>query len=268
MKGNGQKTNMKSTIYYFSGTGNSLDIARKIAVAIEAQTELVSIAKQFNEDDIQEDADIVGFVFPVYMGDAPWVVKDFVKKINFSANPYIFAVATCNGSPRKCLPIFQKLIEIRMQTLALGEVILMPGNAKISSADENKERLQSSSDRCFTIAQKINNRVEEVVQPDVKLSDHAVIGSPRKKINIAFTHFKTSSKCNGCGICQKICPMGNVEIQEGRPAWEKQCAACLACFHWCPKEAITFRLPLLGNRPRYHHPDIKIQDIVTQQFEG
>ena len=257
---------MKSTIYYFSGTGNSLDIAKKIGAAVEPQAELISIARLIQETEIHEESDIVGFVFPIYMGDAPWVVKDFVKKTRFLADPYIYAVATYNGNQRNCLPIFRGLIEIRSQILALGETILMPGNAKISSPEANEKRLNASEEECQTIAQKINSKAKATILPDVTMAKNEILGSPRKKLNLAFTQFKVSSLCNSCGTCQRICPMCNVELQEGKPIWKKQCAACLACFHWCPKKAITFRLPFLGNRPRYHHPDITIKDIAAQQF--
>ena len=259
---------MKSTIFYFSGTGNSLDIARKIGEAIEPQAELVSIVKQYNNDVIKTDADVVGFVFPIYMGDAPWVVKEFVKRLAFSGGPYIFAVATCNDKPRNCLPIFRALIETRSETLALAEMIPMPGNAKISSPETNAKRLKISAKRCAQVAQKINNRTKEESATAMHLSKKTVLGSPRKKLNIAFTRFKVSSACNACGACQRICPMGNVMLGEGKPLWGEACAACLACFHWCPQKAITFRLPFLGNRLRYHHPDVTIKDIAAQQPSG
>ena len=199
------------------------------------------------------------------MGDAPWVVKEFVKKMRFSTKPYIFAVATCNDNPRNCLPIFRELLKTRSQVLALGEIIAMPGNAKISTPQVNEERLALSIERCTALTQKINGRTIESSTLPGKLPANAVLGSPRKKIDIVFTRFKSSHACNGCGICKKTCPMANIELQKNRPTWGNNCAACLACFHWCPQKAITFRLPILGNRPRYHHPNVSIKDISAQQ---
>ena len=259
---------MKSVIYYFSGTGNSLDIARKISGAVQPQAEVIPIASLYQETKVQINADVVGFVFPIYMGDAPWVVKEFVKKMHFLQTPYLYAVATCNGNPRNCLPIFGALLETRSQMLSFGEILLMPGNAKISSDMENKKRLIASEAQCITIVEKVNCRIKESIVPQVKLSTKVILGSPRKRLALAFTHFKVSSSCNGCGTCQKICPMGNIELHEKKPVWKAQCAACLACFHWCPQKAITFPLPILGNRPSYHHPDVTAKDIAAQQFKG
>ena len=47
---------MKPIIYYFSGTGNSLDIARKIGAALETPAEIISIANCFSDAMVQSDA--------------------------------------------------------------------------------------------------------------------------------------------------------------------------------------------------------------------
>jgi len=253
---------MKSVIYYFSGTGNSLDIARKISTTLEAPTEIISIAHLYKAPDIQEHSDIVGFVFPNYLGDAPWLVKEFVKKLNFSNTPYIYAVTTCNGHPKDCLAIFQALLKTCSQTLAFAEVVLMPGNAKISSPEVNTKRLSASAETCLAIANKVNARVTEAITASQKLSERKILGSPRKKLDIVFSHFRVSAACNKCGTCRKICPMCNIKLQNGRPMWGNECATCLACFHWCPKNAITFWFPILGKRPRYRHPDISLKDMT------
>ena len=55
---------MKKIIYYFSGTGNSLYTAGKIAEAIGG-AELISV--RCNPKDVSaKDADVIGFVCPVY----------------------------------------------------------------------------------------------------------------------------------------------------------------------------------------------------------
>ena len=115
-----------------------MDVARKVGGAIDTPTSLIPIAKLYQSIEITDDSAIIGFVFPIYMGDAPWVVKEVVKKIHFSHNSYIYAVATCNGNPRNCLSILSELIKMRAQTLAFSDAIVMPGNAKISPPEVNE----------------------------------------------------------------------------------------------------------------------------------
>ena len=68
MKNTKRKMNMKK-IYYFSGTGNSLYTASKIAEAIGG-AEIISVRCK-TEDVSAENEDVIGFVCPVYEWDIP-----------------------------------------------------------------------------------------------------------------------------------------------------------------------------------------------------
>jgi NAD-dependent dihydropyrimidine dehydrogenase PreA subunit len=48
--------------------------------------------------------------------------------------------------------------------------------------------------------------------------------------------------CIGCGVCERVCPTGNVVLTDGRPQWQHDgsCTCCLACYHHCPKHAINY----------------------------
>jgi len=67
--------------------------------------------------------------------------------------------------------------------------------------------------------------------------------------------------CNGCGICERICPVHNIHMNAARPTWDDRCVSCFACLHWCPEEAIS-----LGgidmHIEHYHHPDIQLADML------
>ena len=68
---------MKTTIYYFSGTGNSLKIARDIAEKLE-ECELIPIAKVWQQDQLASTSKNVGFIFPLYYFGLPKIVYDFI----------------------------------------------------------------------------------------------------------------------------------------------------------------------------------------------
>ncbi len=66
---------MKTIIYYFTGTGNSLAVAKKIA-AVLGDCDLVPIASlQSTTADITPAADRVGIVNPVYFAGLPVMVS-------------------------------------------------------------------------------------------------------------------------------------------------------------------------------------------------
>jgi menaquinone-dependent protoporphyrinogen IX oxidase len=71
---------MRIEIYFFSGTGNSLQIAKDIANRIDAS--LVPIASLIDQESIQTDATAIGIVFPVYYGDLPNIINKEILKEN------------------------------------------------------------------------------------------------------------------------------------------------------------------------------------------
>jgi ferredoxin len=50
------------------------------------------------------------------------------------------------------------------------------------------------------------------------------------------------NKCIGCGKCEKLCPVGDIECQDGKPVWQHngKCMTCYACLHHCPSNAISW----------------------------
>ncbi|MBN1878164.1 MAG: EFR1 family ferrodoxin [Anaerolineae bacterium] len=75
--------------------------------------------------------------------------------------------------------------------------------------------------------------------------------------------FWADEKCNGCGICTRICPVGNISMNEGKPVWQQHCEQCFACLQWCPQEALQFGSKTAEGK-RYHHPEIKLADMLKQ----
>jgi len=75
--------------------------------------------------------------------------------------------------------------------------------------------------------------------------------------------FRCDKKCNGCGICARICPADNIKLVDKKPVWQHHCESCYACFQWCPRQAIG------GDTPRYekkyHHPAVKLKDMLIRK---
>ena len=70
-----------------------------------------------------------------------------------------------------------------------------------------------------------------------------------------------ADNCISCKTCQKICSVKNIEMREGKPNWLKHCAGCFACFHWCPKNAISMGGHNMDMK-QYHHPQVKLIDMM------
>lgn len=69
---------MKTTLYVFSATGNSLTTAKILAEKLNAK--LISVASTKNLEEMIDDSDSIGFVFPVYYGNMPYPVREMITK--------------------------------------------------------------------------------------------------------------------------------------------------------------------------------------------
>lgn len=78
----------KRIIFYFTGTGNSLHIARQLA---EEHTELLSIPQMVKRGKYDFEADEIGIVYPIYGHMPPYMVRQFIQKAKLKAG-YKFAV--------------------------------------------------------------------------------------------------------------------------------------------------------------------------------
>ena len=84
---------MSTEIYYFSGTGNSLYVARELQKRI-TDSIIIPMVSLLNKKVIRTQGKTVGFVFPVHALTIPIAVKRFIKKTDMESSEYIFAIAS------------------------------------------------------------------------------------------------------------------------------------------------------------------------------
>lgn len=269
---------MSTEIYYFSGTGNSLVVARDIAEKINGK--VIPIVSMLDQEIINTNADVIGFVFPIHDYKPPPIIEQFIKKIANLNSKYIFAICTYGFIPLGAMKIIEQNIKACGGELSSGYVVKMPHNGlgKINSSNEEQNKMfKRWKIKLKIISENINSRKKE--KPEVKnILVHYILSglffsTMLPTLNILWhatrkgwesLSFISNNKCNGCGICMKICPVNNIEIVDNKPKWFDHCALCFACLQWCPKEAINAGSVTEG-MPRYHHPDIKISDIIKQK---
>jgi ferredoxin/flavodoxin len=83
----------------------------------------------------------------------------------------------------------------------------------------------------------------------------------RELTRFADRSFTVSGDCVGCGLCSRLCPVGNIDTSGGKPMWLHRCENCFSCYHWCPVQAIGG--PIAEYEKMFHHPEIKLRDILN-----
>jgi ferredoxin/flavodoxin len=255
---------MNTTIYYFSGTGNSLKVAKDIAAGLQS-AEFFKICKN-NIGIKNTTSNNIGIVFPVYVSGMPFLVKEFIEKLRIKKEVYVFTVATFGVSAGASIAQLEKLLVHKGIKLSAAFKMQMPGNYQVMyppfSEKKQLEFFKNEEESIAKIVSAINNKKIVKCSGIGNVIMKAVGGLMYKSFNPneKDKNFWTDDKCNGCGICLQVCPANNIKMQEGTPEWQHKCEQCVACMQWCPQKSIQYK-KVTVKRGRYNHPDIKAKDL-------
>ncbi len=258
----------KNIILYFTGTGNSLKVAREIAKKI-GNCEVVPMVKYYTENR-NEKFDRVGFVFPCFAGAPPLFVKKFLQHTNFSASKdsYFFSIVTCGNSDGNSPAIVNNFLKRQGIELSASFKVKMVGNYVVlyNMKKNFKDVNQNISVELGKIAALVSKKtfVEFSTSKNHIFSFMASISA--KKYNEMDKYYNISEDCNGCATCSKVCPVNNIQMENNRPSFKHKCEQCMACIQVCPKKALNYKNKTQKRR-RYLNPDIKITDLILRDVQ-
>jgi ferredoxin len=266
---------MKTIIYYFSGTGNSLAAAKKLAAAL-GDTELVPIASlKDKQGRVIPASDRVGIVCPVYDAGLPVIVKEFAERLDIGAVPYAFGIVTMGGIGVSALhQLNSTLMRGCRKKLDAAFAVRMPGNfppVGVPPSGLKKEEILAKADTALSAITVIIEKGQSSLPGFSPISSlmHVLLYPPfSKNVHGADEAFTVEETCTSCGTCANVCPVGNIVMENGRPVWQHHCDLCCACLHFCPVEAIQLNtLQGTRGRGRYRHPGLKVEDMEAQRGE-
>lgn len=240
-------------ILCFTGTGNSLHIADGLAKRLNDQVESLNIIIKNNlERKFSSEKPFI-IVAPIYAWRLPRIIEEFLPACTFEGSKKIYFVPTMGAQTGKadeyCADICN---EIGMEFMGLRG-IAMPDNyviaAKMPAEDKIKKFLDDAEPQMDEIAAAIKEE-----KPIKKTDKCFLAGLKSGFINNQFNKYATSDKkyfanqeCIGCGLCEMVCPVNNIKLQDGKPTFSGSCIACYSCIHRCPKAAIN-----IGNKTQKH----------------
>lgn len=259
---------MKSIIYYFTGTGNSLAVAKKIAAAL-GDCELVPIVSLMETyGKIVPAAERVGIVCPVYFSGLPLMVASFAARLDPAGVPYVFAVITHGGGGMSAAlrQLDALLLKRQGRGLDAGFGVTMPGNYILmyeSPEGKEQEEILAKADAEIAVITGPISKCERRKLPSSMVSRALyTLLYPwfKSHVHTDDKKFSVTDKCTSCGICVAVCPAKNIELVRGKPVWKHHCELCCGCIHNCPVEAIQ-----AGARTekwlRYRNPEITVAEL-------
>lgn len=225
-------------IYYFSATGNSLKLSLDIASHF-SETKLIKIKAK---DDVESsDAKMVGFIFPVYMGGLPNVVREFLQNYPFKKGVYYFSIGTYYTYKGNAMSAVNKIMSHKGVSLNYGNYLPSVGNCLKEYEVSEKKRIkiwERANTHTQAIINDLKNRSERPAPSYCQLSDTFHKGLFRVFFHNSHLKFTVENHCINCRVCEKICPVNNIFFINQTPQWGENCESCHACVHWCPQNAI------------------------------
>lgn len=275
---------MKKVIYYFSGTGNSMRAASRIATALK-DTEIISM--RCDPSDVPAlDADMIGFVFPVYHWTMPETAVRFVKALKINQKAYIFSVSTPGFINGHSFEVLDGILKNKGAQLSYCNILYSVANlvTVYPPMPFPKHRVRTAEQKLALIASDISNRKKRKYPKAfilTKLLYPYLMPKYIRNLHNADMGFIITDKCISCGTCAKVCPCKNIVMENGRPTFKHQCNFCMSCVSYCPKGAFEYTvnpemkkkcdyflikfLKLPEKRKRYHNPFITASDIAADK---
>ena len=253
---------MENIVFYFSGTGNCLKVAKTIVNDL-GSGEIVSMARQDNYA-LKKQYDTIGFVYPTYFWGLPKKIIEFVEALNIATkqNAYYYSIATFGGIPGNAVcQLYDLLLKKHNIKLSYGQKLKMFANYVVAyDMSEKVEKITKKSNAKLSpiiaaIKNRKKNRINKLTRIFGSLNRDFV-----KNVSGMDRDFVVNNNCTGCGICREVCPVKNIEMENNRPLFKHNCEQCVACIQFCPQRSIDYK-DQTQKRGRYTHPEISYKEI-------
>jgi ferredoxin/flavodoxin len=253
---------MENLVFYFSGTGNCLTVAKTIAKEL-GNTEIVSMAKS-EKYILKKQYDTVGFIYPTYFWGLPKKVIEFIEKADFinSKNAYYYSITTYGGNVGNAIyQIRELMLKKHSIRINYGQKLQMFSNYVVmyEMSEKVDEITKRSREKLVPVIDSIKkqqkNNVSKITKPFGIVNARFL-----KTVSLMDSNFMVDDNCTACGVCQEVCPVKNIEMQNGKPLYMHNCEQCLACIQFCPQKAINYK-DATKKRRRYTHPDISYREL-------
>lgn len=262
----------RTVIYWFSGTGNCLSIARKVAAQL-GNTDVIPLVSLGESERVPKKYDRVGFVIPTCFGHPSKLVRQIVQDLEFVPRQRIFAIVSYGGADIRTIYELEQLLHDKTRHRVQTFGVQLPGNHLVGFGawlDRVQERLFRNADKQITrICAQIRSG-RPMPRPRAWNLQVATFLSQTfngwlgvRDIFSTKSSYYTTDACTHCGLCERLCPAENIHLVDGKVVFGDDCQQCMACIQWCPQHAIGHpNVP--EDRKRYHNPEIKLKDMLLR----
>jgi flavodoxin/ferredoxin len=247
IKFNFKRMNMKNAdIYYFSGTGNTLLVVKKIKEVFEEKNVKTNLFRI--EDSDPKEINLhhtIGLGFPVAGSSTYPFIWKFIKELPEVNGTDIFMVDTLGAYSGGIVGPLRKVLEKKGYKPIGAYEIKMPNNFYLIDEDhKNRTKIEEG----VTSAE---NYAIDLMEGNVSWGRVPVFSDIIYHISVvSWKCFGTKfiqkklgfkvdeTKCNNCYICMDLCPINNIK-KDKYPKHQLKCQFCMRCSSFCHGQAIS-----------------------------
>lgn len=281
------------TIFCFSGTGNSLWVAKELARATDDVVvgipQVMAAAKDAADSDAVAEAngsriassdqsgsriisaERIGIVYPIYGHDMPTMVAEFVATCSFDTN-YLYVIPTFGTTRATAVDLALGRLRAAGHEPAYAATVQMVDNW-LPACDMDQQRLldKDEAGQIARIAADVAAK-RRFIEPVTEADSAARVEYLKRAWSFApqdargYLGFDAAA-CTGCETCAAICPGGCIRMEDGvavRDALANSgCQVCVACIQACPAGAITMgELGEVNPNARYRNPQVSLDELM------
>jgi Pyruvate/2-oxoacid:ferredoxin oxidoreductase delta subunit len=249
----------KLLIFYFSGTGNSLNVARWMSSVasnknIECTIFNISLFDKKSIKEISVDT-VVVFISPVHGFNYPPVMLNFIAHFPKGNNKVILMdtrggilIRNYNlpGLSGAAFLLSSIILKLKGYSIVGTKSVDLPSNWMSLHPTLSEKSVMKLHERhkakVFDFGEKVLSGGKSFVPLHESIIDLIIapiaIGYYLVGRFLFAKTFFSSSDCNNCDLCIKNCPVNAIIKIDNRPFWTFKCESCMRCMSNCPKRSI------------------------------
>ena len=246
-------------VIYFTGTGNSRYAAKHIADILgDELVSLNELMKTKKSGTFKSEKAYV-IVTPDYMSRMPIPVENFLKESTFTSGKEVYFVLTGGAAAGNARKYCEKLAASKGLTYKGTTAVKMPANYVVMYDVTPKQNAKAEAEKALPAIEKVAENIKsgKTVTVSEDMSGHKAFSAIAPMFNslmVSAKSFTANNNCIGCGTCASLCPLNNIKLLNGKPAWGTECMHCMACISACPEKAIDYGKKT-ADRQRYYLSD-------------
>lgn len=247
--------NKNIDLYYFSGTGNTLLACEVFAKSVAKNGYTVNFMRMEQADPSKINPDnVLGLAFPVACSMSYPFVMEFIKALPYVEGTPAFMIATMGGSAFGLRGKIKEILTEKGFAAMAAHLEIMPSNIFAIVSEEQSSLVREAgldgiADFAASFTAGENDWPQEKRSAEISYFIYKIVTGTWKikLLQKLFSNKINKDKCIKCGLCAKLCPVGNINAgEDGFPVFSTACQYCMRCVSYCPKQAIRSKFIFTG----------------------